>query len=158
VIGDRRALFYTLLGTCGNAEDAAVIRKMLDALWQGNGWKNLGAVLTAHLELEGESAVDIIEARYFRDRDRTLPEIVEAILALRVHGDANATVSRPRVIQAFRSLFDDREPLVFLIVADLARWQDWESKERLIDLADRVGDDIPEIRLRLNDYLLACPK
>jgi hypothetical protein len=60
--GDRRALWYTLLGVCGNEADAASIGKTVETMWAGNGWRNLAPLLTAYLELEGEGAVDEIEA------------------------------------------------------------------------------------------------
>lgn len=150
---DQRALYYTLLGICGNEDDRALINERVDSLWRSGGSKNLAAMLTAKLELEGESAVDEIETRYFRDRSRTLPEIEAAVLALRVHGDADDAISRDRVIAAYHTFFDDREPLIFYIAADLARWEDWDSKERLVEIAEARGDDLPEIRRQVEAYL-----
>lgn len=154
---DRYALFHTLLGLCGTDEDRAEIRRRLETMWQGKNWRSLGALLTAKLELEGESVVDEIEERYFRDRERTLPEIEQAILALRVHGDADDGVGRQRIIVAFRNFLSHREPLASLVIADLTRWQDWESKQVLVGLAERRGDDFPEIRRQVDAYLLLCP-
>ena len=155
---DRYALYYTLLGICGNEEDAAAIRRISESMWKSNGWRNLGAILTARLELEGAAVVNEIETRYIADENRTLPEIEQAILALRVHGDADATITRQRTVEAFRTMFDDREPLVFLIAGDLTRWEDWESKERLLELVGRRGKDSPELRLRVDEFLVRCPR
>lgn len=55
-------------------------------------------------------------------------------------------------------MFDEREPLVFLIAGDLARWEDWESKERLLELVKRRGQDFPELRLRVDAFLVRCPE
>ena len=127
-------------------------------MWKGNSWRNLGGVLTAMLELHGEAAVAELEERYLKDQNRTLPEIEQAILALRVHGDTNDRISRSRVLQSLRLMMDVREPLVFLIVPDLARWEDWASKERLQDLVKRRGTGIPELRQQVDQYLVRCPK
>lgn len=156
--GDRRALWYTLLGVCGDADDAAAIDKTVDAMWRSKGWKNLAALLTAKLELKGEPAVAEIEERYIRDEGRTLPEIEAAILALRVHGNADGAISRRRAIEAYRCLLDDRERLVFLIAGDLARWEDWESKERLVAIAEEHGDALPEIWREVAKYLALSPQ
>ena len=155
--GDRRALWYTLLGVCGDEGDAAAIRETMASMWQTKGWKNLPALLTAYLELRGEAGVDEVERLYFRDRGRTLPEVEAAILALRVHGDAEGAVSRERAVASFQTFFEDREPLVFLIVPDLARWEDWESRERLVALAARRGHEFMEIRNRVAEYLAVHP-
>ena len=132
------------------------IADSVEAMWRAKAWKNLAAILTAHLQLEGESAIAMIERRYFRDRTRTLQEIEAAVLALRVHGNTDAAVSRERVLAAYRSFFDDREPLVFLIVPDLTRWKDWESKDRLVAVLDRLGKESVELRKVADEYLKAC--
>tara|TARA_R110000850_G_scaffold49672_8_gene122302 strand:- start:2042 stop:3103 length:1062 start_codon:yes stop_codon:yes gene_type:complete len=153
----QRPFYYTLLGVCGDAGDAASINQMIDSMWTTNGYRMLPALLTAKLEFEGEPAVEEIEARYFRDRNRTLPEIEAAVLALRVHGNADGEISRKRVIEAYRTFFIDREPLIFYIVDDLARWEDWDSKESLVAIAEQRGDDLHEIRRKVDKYLEACP-
>ena len=61
-------------------------------------------------------------------------------------------------MRSFQTFFDDREPLVFLIVPDLARWEDWESKEQLVAIAERRGDESMEIRREVDEYLKVCPK
>jgi hypothetical protein len=155
---ERFALYFTLLGLCGDEKDAAGIDRRLDSMWRANASSKLAALLTAKLELGGEAAVDEIEARYFRDQGRTLPEIEAAVLALRVHGDTSDKISQARAIEAFRSLLVDREPLVFLIAEDLARWKDWESKDRLIAIAEKRGGDLIEIRSSVDAYLEACPQ
>lgn len=154
---DRRALLFTLLGVCGTEEDAAYLDRLAESMWQRKNWKNLAAVLTAHMELGGAQAVDEVEERYFRDRGRTYAEIEQAILALRIHGDADDTITRERVIASFRTLFDDREPLVALILPDLIRWQDWESRERIVELAERRGAEFPDLERHANAYLTVHP-
>jgi hypothetical protein len=155
---DRFALFYTLLGVCGNADDAKNVRNIVENMWKGNSWRNLGGVLTAMLELHGEAAVAVLEEYYLKDPNRTLPEVEQAILALRVHGDTNDRIPRSRVLQSLRLMMEVREPLVFLIVPDLARWEEWAPKKRLQDLAKRRGSDIPELRQQVDQYLVQCPK
>lgn len=155
---DRYALYYTLLGICGDGQDAVAIRQTVDSMWKNNGWRNLGALLTAQLELGGADVVDQIEARYFRDEARTLPEVEQAVLALRVHGDTDASISRERTTLAFRRFLDDREPLSFIVIPDLARWQDWESKQKLLELLERRGADSAEIRRSINGFLIVCPE
>ena len=155
---ERFALYFTLLGLCGDEGDAAGIDRRLDSMWRAKASSRLAALLTAKIELGGEAAVDEIEARYFRDQGRTLPEIEAAVLALRVHGDADDKISQARAIEAFRSLLVDREPLAFLVAEDLARWKDWESRDRLVAIAEKRGGDLVEIRTSVDAYLKACPE
>jgi hypothetical protein len=154
----RRAFFQTLLGLCGEPQDRAWVRTAVENTWQRRGAKNLGSLLTAYLELAGDMGFDEIERRYLLDRERTLPEIEAALAALRVHGNANQAVVRARVIKAFRLMFDEREPLVFLIIGDLARWGDWDSKERLVELVKRRGAESRELRQQVEQYIIQCPE
>lgn len=154
---DRFPLYHTMLGICGGPDDVTALEQNLARMWQGNRAMGLGAMLTAVLELKGEVAVAEIEQRYFYDQDRTLAEIEQAVLALRLHGNANAAVSRERVIQAFHGLVECREPLAFMIIEDLARWGDWSFRERLVDVVARHGNNILELRQALAKFLVLCP-
>ena len=82
---------------------------------------NLAAMIGADLELRGPSRVDWVEATYFADRSRTMPEIEAALLALNVHGDANRTVPRERVIQAYRAFIRERPPMAGFVAAAIGR-------------------------------------
>ena len=87
---------------------------------------NLAAMIGADLELRGPSRVGWVEARYFADRTRTMPEIEAALLALNVHGDANGTVPRERVIQAYRAFIRERPPMAGFVAQQLADWDYWD--------------------------------
>jgi hypothetical protein len=86
---------------------------------------NLAAMIGADLELRGPSRVGWVEATYFADRTRTMPEIEAALLALYVHGDANHTVPRERVIQAYRAFIRDHPPMAGFVALQLADWKYW---------------------------------
>jgi hypothetical protein len=83
-------------------------------------------MIGADLELRGPSQVGWVEAMYFADRSRTMPEIEAALLALNVHGDANRTVPRERVIQAYRAFIRERPPMAGFVAMQLADWGYWE--------------------------------
>jgi hypothetical protein len=107
----RRSTYTLLLGIAGGADDAARLQQRLDAAWESGDAADLAAMLAADLELRGPSRVDWIEKAYFADRSRTLPEINAALLALGVHGDADAAVPRARVIEAYRLFIRERKPM-----------------------------------------------
>ena len=60
-INTRVALFVTLLGLCGNEQDARQIKNWIDQTHTGGEVSYLTALLTAHIEMEGDQAVSFIE-------------------------------------------------------------------------------------------------
>src|SRR5262249_22473158 len=100
-LASRYATYTTLLGFVGGPRETTRLEQRIEAAWVAHDSANLAAMIGADLELRGPSRVDWIEAQYLADRSRTMPEIEAALLALHVHGDADRTVPRQRVIRAF---------------------------------------------------------
>jgi hypothetical protein len=104
----RRAPYTLLLGFVGRSADADRLEQRLETASSSHDDTNLAAMIGADLELRGPSRVDWVESKYFADRQRTMPEIEAALLALDVQGDANRTIPRHRVIQALRDFIIER--------------------------------------------------
>jgi hypothetical protein len=126
-LAPRQAVSTLLLGFVGRPEDADRLEQRIDAALSSHDTTNLGAMIGADLELRGSSRVDWVETTYFADRHRTLPEIDAALLALNVHGDANHTVSRARVIQAYRAFIKERPAMAGFVAPQLADWGCWDA-------------------------------
>jgi hypothetical protein len=149
----RRAAYTLLLGFVGGLADAARLEQHIEAKWSSHDTADLGAMIGADLELRGPSRVDWVEARYFADRTRTMPEIEAALLALNVHGDANGTVPRERVIQAYRAFIRERPPMAGFVAQQLADWDCWDETTEYAALlaSDSVKD--PASHLAVVNYL-----
>jgi hypothetical protein len=126
-LASRRAAYILLLGFVGGPSDAARLEQQIDATRNSHDATNLGAMIAADLELRGPFRVGWVEAMYFADHSRTLPEIEAALLALNVHGDANRTVPRERVIQAYRVFIRERPPMAGFVAPQLADWNYWDA-------------------------------
>ena len=111
-----------LFRSAGNAEDAARIEQRIEAARTSRDTTNLAAMIGADLELRGPSRVEWVEAMYFADHTRTMPEIEAALLALQVHGNANGTVPRERVIQSYRAFIRERPAMAGFVAQQLADW------------------------------------
>lgn len=160
IAGDdgHRAFFYTLLGLCGENEDAELVEEIVQTMWRSHSAGNLSAVLAAYLEFKGDEAVKNIENLYFKDDQRTLTEIVEAVTALRLHGDTvmpSPKVNQEDVLAAYRVFLTERERLLGLVIEDLIRWQKWEFKEIVTSLSKWDEYDVGTKKL-IQDYLVLC--
>lgn len=123
----RYAAYTLLLGFVGGPADAARLEQHIEAAWSSHDATNLAAMIGADLELRGPSRVGWVEAMYFADRSRTMPEIEGALLALNVHGDVNRTVPRQRVIQAYRAFIRERPRMAGFVAQQLADWDYWDA-------------------------------
>ena len=95
-----------------------------------------------------------------RTASSTIPLVFEAVRLMQREDflEMNPTAeSHVAFFDAVRTLFDDREPLVSLIVPDLIRWQDRDSREDLVDVDKRRGGDFPDLRLQLQADLKLHP-
>ena len=121
---ERRALYVKLVGICGRSTDMPIANSWIQARLDGAAPVELEALLTASLELLGDSAIGQIEAEYLRDPLRSLNEITAAVNALSTHANCDGVVSRLPVQQTFRSIVRDRPALMELVLADLQEWKD----------------------------------
>jgi hypothetical protein len=69
-------------------------------------------------------------------------EIEAALLALGVHGGANAAVPRERVIEAYRFFIRARKPMAGFVAQQLADWEYWDATADYVALlkSDAVKD------------------
>jgi hypothetical protein len=151
----RSSLYITLLGICGGPRELATIHQWVDAGWDRQNTENLGALLAAHAELSGEETIRLIETSYLQDRDRTLGELIAAVNALRVHGQADGKVSRDRIVASFQLLIRERPALVEMIIEDCARWEDWSIAPKLMEIY--ASGKQPWNNAMIVKYLEACP-
>ena len=152
---DRGSLYITLLGVCGGERELALINKWIDAGWERQNADNLGALLAAHAELNGEETIRFIEKSYIQNRERELGELIAAINTLRVHGQADGKVSRARIVASFHLLLRERSALVEMIIEDCARWEEWSIAPKLMQIYARGQQ--PWNNAMIIKYLEACP-
>ena len=152
-LASRHAAYTLLLGFAGSADDAARIEQRMEAAWNARDSTNLAAMIGADLELRGPSRVGWVEAKYFVDRARTMPEIEAALLALNVHGDANHIVSRERVIQAYRTFIRERPPMAGFVAPQLADWNYWDVTTEYMALVKSNAIKDPASEFAVINYL-----
>jgi hypothetical protein len=179
---NHRRLYATMLGVCGTRADASRIAAILKA---GSGLEaaedatgplarltgeqrrevrsGLDALIACYVTLLGEEGLDLVD-RLFLDRTslekqgREVPftETYAAVMALRFLGEESGIVPRARVLASLRLLLDEPK-LADLVIADLARWEDWSVVDRLGELFRDAADDTIFVREPVVNYLRACP-
>jgi len=153
----RHPFCQLLLGIAGNAQDAAALERRLQVAWQSGDAANLSAMLAADLELSGAARVAWLESNYLADTKRSPPEIKAALLALSVHGNADGTIPRKRVIQSYRVFMKAHPEIAGDVAADLAAWQYWDAVPDYLSLMKSdVRQQYPS-RVAMAAYLQQSP-
>jgi hypothetical protein len=181
VPANRRRLYATLLGVCGTPADADRIAAILEgtgpAAEQPEVRNGLDALIACYVALRGEEALDLVD-RLFLERSagqaatedaptegentagakKEVPftETYAAVMALRFLGEESDLVPRERVLASLKLLLDEPK-LADLVIADLARWQDWSVVDRLVAIFKDAKADNIFVREPIVNYLRACP-
>lgn len=156
-MSSRLSVHTLLLGIAGDGNDAAELEKRIDQALSTRDTANLSAMLAADLELRGPSRLGWLHATFFADRQRTLPEIDAALLALSVQGEADAAVPREQVVDAYRSFIKARKPMAGFVATELANWEAWDATADYVDIirSNEVKD--PAGQFAILSYLKSSP-
>lgn len=163
VPANRRRLYATMLGVCGTKADAdriGVILADTDPPPERREVRTgLDALIACYVTLKGPEGLDTIDTQFLDRKGRAVPftETYAAVMALRFLGEESTVVPRERVLRSLRILVGEPK-LADLVIADLARWEDWSVIDTLADLFEKAGDDNLFVREPVVNYLRSCPE
>jgi hypothetical protein len=152
---NRRRLYFTMLGVCGEEEDAKMLEELLVS-GSRKKMRGLEALIACYLNLKGESGMDLIQKEFFENKDCEFTYTMLAMQALRFHAEETDLIPKDRIIAAARTVLDNDEARD-LVIPDLARWEDWTVMEKLVSIFKTSGEDDNWIRVPIASYLMACP-
>jgi len=162
VQANRRRLYATMLGACGTPADAdrigAILANQDIGPEKAEVRSGLDALIACYVTLKGPAGLDLIDELFLHRRDREIPftETYAAVMALRFLGEESDRVPKERVLASMRLLLEEPK-LADLVIADLARWQDWSAIDRLVELFEQAEADNIFVREPIVNYLRACP-
>ena len=167
VQANRRRLYATMLGVCGTAADAERIGAILEGKSptgaplppeQAEIRGGLDALIACYVALRGPEALELVDRAFLEPAGRGVPfaETYAAVMALRFLGEESDLVPRDRVLASLRLLLDEPK-LADLVIADLARWQDWSVVDKLATIFKDAQADNIFVREPIVNYLRACP-
>ncbi|MEX2186549.1 MAG: hypothetical protein WD875_07135 [Pirellulales bacterium] len=152
----KRRMFFSLLSICGTKDDVPMIEKMIRSTDRRDR-SGLDSMLNCYMSLLGEKSMPLIEELFLKDPKVDYTDRYSAIMAIRFQGTEGKAVPRERLIEALR-LNLDHPKVADLVVMDLARWKDWDSMERLVEMFKKSGDETIFIREPVINYLRICPR
>ncbi len=151
-----RRLYLTMLGVCGNEADLPYLERLIQSRDE-DVRVCLDAAFACYLRLRGVDGLARVEEQFLKNPAATRPDISAAVLAIRFHGEEERVIPKDRLAAALRLLLD-RPPLADLVIADLARWQDWSALPTLVALFEHAEGETAGLRIPIVQYVNACPR
>ena len=152
---DRKRLYLTMLGVCGDEKDLPFLEKMLRST-QKSTRGGLDALVACYLTLSGEKGLPLINELFLANKQAPYADTYAAIMAVRFHGTEGDVIPRSALVESLHHVLD-RKDLADLVIPDLARWSDWSQIDRLTDLFIKADPDNNWVRVPVVNYLRACP-
>ena len=153
---DRKRLYLTMLGVCGDEKDLPLLEKMLRST-QKNVRGGLDALVACYLTLSGEKGLPLVNELFLENQQAPYAETYAAIMAVRFHGTEGDVIPRSALVESLHHVLE-REELADLVIPDLARWNDWSQIDRLVKLFAEADPENNWVRVPVVNYLRACPK
>jgi hypothetical protein len=114
----------------------------------------LDAMIACYLTLRGPDGLDLIDERFLKDQEVDYTHTYSTLMALRFHGEETDVVPRPRLLESMRLLLNHPD-FADQVIPDLARWEDWEVLDRLVDMY-RNADQRAFVRQPVVTYVIAA--
>ena len=156
VPASRRRLYLTMLGMCGTQDDVPMIEAMIKTD-DRQVRQRLDAMIGCYLNLRGADGLPLIEDQFLKNDKSEYVDTYSAIVALRVLGQETNVIPKDRLVGSLRHMLD-RPQLADLVIPDLARWQDWGSMDKLVDLFKNANEESSWVRVPVVQFLRACPE
>ncbi|MBB3205282.1 hypothetical protein FHS27_001082 [Rhodopirellula rubra] len=153
---DRKRLYLTMLGVCGDKDDLPMLEEMLRST-QKTARTGLDALIACYLTLAGEPGLELVNEEFLVNRQASYADTYAAIMAIRFHGTEGGVIARSALVESLHAILD-REDLADLVIPDLARWQDWSQVDKLKQLFLNADAENNWVRVPVVNYLRACPK
>jgi len=152
---DRKRLYLTMLGVCGDEKDLPFLEQMLRST-QKSTRGGLDALVACYLTLAGEKGLPLVNELFLANKQAPYADTYAAIMAVRFHGTEGDVVPRSALVESLHHVLD-RKDLADLVIPDLARWSDWSQIDRLTELFINADADNNWVRVPVVNYLRACP-
>jgi hypothetical protein len=155
----RKGFFGVALGLAKSADDRkaneALMRKLIDGQSQ-DFIAGFDGLLGGYLLLAGDRGLKHLEERYLANPKSADGHVRHTLAALRFYHEYGREIPRARLSEALRRLLD-RPEFAAAAIVDLARWQDWQSLDRIAGLYGQKGYEAGAIKRSIVGYLLVCP-
>lgn len=150
----RFGLYSSLIGHCGSAKDAALLRKLLDEQ-RKRLTSGLDGLLAGYTMLNPKEGWEYVRG-ILGDPKKEFMLRYSALRSARFFWEYRSDlVSKDDLVKGV-SLLLDQNDIADLAIEDLRKWSRWEAADQIVGLYDRKSHDIPIVRRAILRYALCC--
>lgn len=156
-VPQRLGLYGMMLGLCGTAEDAELLRSKIESPKSDYPF-GLDGLTFGYLLLTKSEGLDVLDEIKLRPQTTKPEELALIIAALRVMWtDGGDRIPSERLRRSMR-LCLNRPEIAGPASTDLARWEDWSIQDRLMSLYGAKDFDDSHTRKAIAGYFVAASK
>ena len=138
---ERLGLYGMMLGLCGDTGDAAFLEEQIGQPRTGDFRYGIDGVMGGYLRLTGESGLRFLEETRLSRADVSSEELMAVVTAIQyMWSYESSRIDKQRLRSSLHLLLENPE-LRELVITDLARWKDWPTAVRLIEMFAEIDDD-----------------
>jgi hypothetical protein len=155
VTGERLSLYATLLGSCGTADDAQLLKDML-AETNERVVGSYDGLLVGYIHLRPKEGWELALATLSDGRKPLLVRL-GVIRTLRFFQGSQPEKSKPKVLEGLATMLVQGE-LADVAIEDLRRFGWWDLTPQVLGVWGKKGYDAPLMQRTIVRYALSCKK
>ncbi len=153
----RIGLYGMLLGLCGKPEDASI---MESRIFVNDGEFRLGTdgIMAGYLILTREKGLEKLVEIKFKAKKAAFSDVYSAMQAIGfmwTYGEGR--IAHEQLKAAMRVLLD-RADMADIVIANLARWKDWEIRDKLMEIYGQGDHNVPSTKRAIIRYMFAATR
>jgi hypothetical protein len=151
----RHGLYASMLGHCGTAKHAQLLRQMLDDP-QKRITSGLDGMLAGYTMLQPKEGWQYVSS-LLKDPARDFTLRYSALNAARFFWNSRPDLVSHRDLAAGVSQLLSQSDIADLAIEDLRKWGCWEYGDEILGLQSKKSHDVPIIRRAILRFALSCP-
>jgi hypothetical protein len=154
---EQRGTFGMLLGHCGKKEDAAALRKLIDASWDERPTVNSPELLFGYAVLDPEAGWSLLMS-FAEQKDKHFLHRYAALQTVRRLGANRPELVDAKKLTAGTARFLKTADMADFAIEDLRKLNRWEYCDAILDLPSKPGyEKSPIVRKAVIRFALECP-
>ena len=151
---ERLSMFAYLLGACGNADDAELLRTLLLAK-SSRHYKAYEGILAGYITLRPNDGWALAEQLIADPKTEFLVRYA-VMRSLRFFYNARPEETGPQVMRGW-ALALKQADVADVAINDLRKFKRWDYTKQVLALYDLQGTQSPIVRGSIERYAIACP-
>jgi hypothetical protein len=152
---ERLGLYAFLLGACGGAGDADLLRSLIVKPTEQTS-KALDGILSGYIQLRPREGWALAVA-ILGDARKPFPDRFAVLRTLRFYHSWKPRETEPEVLRGLAAMVPHGD-IADMAIEDLRRWQLWDLTGLVLQQFGKKTHDAPILRRAIVRYALSCPR